>query len=833
VSAEALVVASMTELCEQSVTKRLIEVVAANPDALAVASERERLTYAELDLASRRVAAALSERLEGERQVVGVALKRDLPALVAMFGAMRAGHIALVLDPRHPLEAMATAAGVAAIVVDSEFLTPNLACPAWVYTELVSANPGSDVESEAGETARLAYTSGSEGAPKGIAQSHRTVLHSALNLAAGLELGPGGQLWQPSALSFGAAMAWSMAALMSGATLRLGEIADVGLLPLTDGLAQQDRVDLALVPSVFRELVSIATPAQLSGVRNVILGGERLLPTDLEKGWRVAPQIRFINNLGSSEGATVAWAAFRQTTLGPDLPMHPFPDKKLQIVEADGAPTAPGVVGELTVCSRYLSAGYWRRPDLTNAVFSDGPDGTCILRTGDHGWLDDEGRLHFVGRRDDQVKVRGQKVQLGAVETVFAGLAGVREAAVTSAERDGRTSLFAQVVPQATNLDVIELRSRLADVLPPAAIPSSIRIVDRLPTLPNGKLDRRALARAVEISKSPGLASGLEARLLEIWEEVLEHRPIGRDDDFFELGGDSLGAMEMLAEIEFRLGPRLTPSVLVDAATIATLAELIDIPDPTGVPGHATGSRGPSGVRPIFVLYPLSGSALRYRPLAEALGSEVPLQFLEAPWWDGRRSRIRTVEQLATHHLSEIRRLQASGPYMLAGYSFGGLLAFELARQLAAAGQEVALLAVIDISAGAKRGPDEEDEPAGARLRRRRSSSILKLRWRLEQARFGSVRTERWRYVRTLTFTAGKAYQPGPYDGPVVLLRCTQTPGPADHGWSSVALGGVEVHDFECNHREIVRPPWVQEVAELLGQRAAEVRGVVFGGQTR
>lgn len=846
------------DLFEQSIPQRFVHIAQRTPDHLALAGGDQSLTYGQLDAASGAVAAALSERLGEDRQVVATALDLDVFAVIAMLGVMRAGKVFMPLDSAGSSESVTAAlrdARTALVITDESRLADaherlGAGVAAVDYRELLVGSSDGDVQSDPGEDALLLYTSGSQGEPRGVAISHRSELHSVLNLARGMELGPGDHFFELFSLTFSAAILWSLAPLTSGAALWLYDLRRRGLAGLSGALAEANGTAVSLVPSVLREFVAIAPPEDLHNVRSVVVGGERFVPSDLERAQRAFPaSCTFLQLLGSTEAIVVGWSlGDAQALPETDLPLHPFPDTGLEILDEAGRRAAADEVGELAVRSHYLSRGYWNRPELTEAAFRTASDGAQVFRTGDFGWIDEHQRLHFVGRRDGLVKVRGQRVELAAVETAVVALDGVLTAAVAAVESADGTVLTAYVVPAPTEtkLEPAEVRAALGRALSSAAVPSSIFVVDELPTLPNGKLDRRAIAAAASERQTSGVGEtdptdDIELAVQRIWEEVLDHRPISLTDDFFSIGGNSLLAMRMLVAIEEQLSCALTPGALLEAPTINSLAKILR--DPRSGTQHVRTMHAGGDRPPLFLAYPRGGSGIRYRWLAEALGDEFPIHMLEAPWWDGRSCEIRTVEQLATHHVAQIQRLQPAGPYLLGGHSFGGLLAYEIARQLAAAGHDIALVAISDTRVGADLHTDSDPRtwpmPAptsiGHRIRRRlwlfwatqrfRAGKLAvmilttrkRLRWRLDQRRFGSVpERRRAEYVATMAAAAGAAYGPLPYDGPLTLIRCAGSLGPPDLGWGKLARGGLELLDVPGNHEEILFPPLVEQLASKL-----------------
>jgi thioesterase domain-containing protein/acyl carrier protein len=331
------------------------------------------------------------------------------------------------------------------------------------------------------------------------------------------------------------------------------------------------------------------------------------------------------------------------------------------------------------------------------------------------------------------------------------------------------------------------------------------------------------------------------------WERLLERRPIGDEEDFFLIGGDSLLAMRMLVEVESRLGRSLAPRDLLEARTIEALTEELCSEGYDGRPARRVRSFHPHGSRPpLFIAYPLGGHPLRYAALADALGEDYPVCVLESPWWDGRPSQVVTIEQLAAHHAGEITRISPGGPYLVGGFSGGGLVALEIARRLIADGREVRLVAAIDSYVGVplSRMGDPRDRGAPQRLSAigRAAADLrlwaatqiwragkvakallyryLRVRWGIDHRRSGVVpERRRARYVRHQVRSAFGRYSPAPFYGPVTLFRCTADSWPApDRGWGPIARAGLQIHDLAASHDEVLSRPYVDELAARLAE---------------
>jgi acyl-coenzyme A synthetase/AMP-(fatty) acid ligase/thioesterase domain-containing protein/acyl carrier protein len=868
---------AMTEdeiaFCERSIPAAFDEAVARDPAALALDGE-ERATYGELAAAADRIACGLIKRLGGGPEPVGLAFRSLAELTAALFGVLKAGKIAMPIDPSAPrarLDAVLRDSGATLVLGDVRL-------PIGEVVRLDAFEEASDGALECSASADspglLVYTSGSTGEPKGVLTRQGTDLHTALMAAKWQEMGPQSRVAHLYSMSFVAAYSLIFSASVSGATLLRYVVEERGLLELPAWIEQHRITVVPLIASMLRPLAAATGSRVLSSVRLMSLGAESLAASDVALARKMlAPDARLLYACGATEVGTWCFNSLDDSVLveGSPVPVGVADAGKtirLEHVE-DG-------VGEIVISSRYLAHGYWRREEETARVFSIDPvSGQRSYRTGDVGRIDDQGRLIIVGRRDRMVKVAGKRVELDAVEHAVLADERVDAAAVVVRRRsNGTNTLVAFVAPN--TIEPRAVKDGLRAKLPPYMVPARIVALDALPRLPNGKVDRLALAgrqvsavapaadgasAPASLSAAASPATTLERRLVEIWQELLE-QPVGIEEDFFELGGDSLLAMELLVEIEERLGHSLTPEALLEAPTIRRLAERI-----SGTPRRAHRSRCSSDHPPIFLVHELGGSGFRYRWLAGELGDEFSLSMLEAPWWDGRMHQISTAEQLAAFHVDQIRRAQPAGPYLLVGYSLGGALALEIAQQLKAAGEEIGLLAVLDTNIGVMRRASVTGDPRtwpmpaptttsrrirrwlwmrwamqrhyareigrwaihnsnARRIRRRLTLARLRLRWWLDIRLHGAVpERRRASYVRDRVLAACWHYAPLPYDGRVILFRGTRSsdprwsrrPGPPDLGWGDIARGGLEIHHVDSAHLDLLLEPYVYELASKLG----------------
>nr|WP_275900411.1 non-ribosomal peptide synthetase [Pyxidicoccus trucidator] len=830
--------------------------VAATPDAVAVLAGDVALTYGELDLRANRMAHHLRGLGVGPEVRVGLCVERTAELVVAVLGILKAGGAYVPLDPAYPRQRLAFMLedSKPRVLVGHRQLLDSLPLvdAARVVIDDVplleaecAAAPASDVAP--GHLAYVLFTSGSTGRPKGVALEHRSTVAFLRWTARTFPAEALAGVLASTSLNFDLSVFELFAPLTrGGAVIMAGNALDLPSLPAAG------RVTLInTVPSAMAELVRAkALPAS---VRTVNLAGEPLANALVQAIHQAAPGVeRVLNLYGPTEDTTYStWAlaprdARREPTLG-----GPLDGTRAYVLDAFGQPVPTGVAGELYLGGAGLARGYVDRPELTAERFVPDPfsqePGARLYRTGDRvRWLA-EGALQYLGRIDQQVKVRGFRIELGEVEAVLRQQPEVRDAVVLAREDGaGDRRLVAWLVarPGATP-DKTELRRFVKERLPDFMVPSTFVLLDELPLTPNGKVDRQALRTPEPRTESARVhvapRDDLELRLARIWEELLGITPIGVHSDFFELGGHSLLAMRMMSLIRERLGRSLPVVSLFQSSTLADLAaRLREAPGHSSpvVPLNTGGSR-----RPFFCVHPVSGNVLPYLELARALGPDQPFHALQAPGLEDAQAPLETVEALAACYVEALRGVQPSGPYRLGGWSLGGQVAFEMARQLEQQGERVEQLVLIDSYAFDQRPPEgvgeswvsarfveftarllglplpeqeAESLPCGDALLYRlldagRSAGVLARGVGIEQLR------TLYRVFES-NLRALLRYEPGTYGGRVTLVRASETRVPTgeDGGWASLAAGGVEVYELSGDHHSILRAPAVEALARTL-----------------
>lgn len=707
--------------------QRLYDLVAAQvdrtPDAVAVEDGAVRLTYRELDDRACALAGRLRDLGVGPDVRVAVSMERSAELVVAVLAVVVAGGAYVPVDPTYPRarrEHMVEASG-ARVLLRRDWAGEPLGRAAGVDVVVVDVPaPGSHVppasrppqEATGAHLGYVVFTSGSTGRPKGVALPQR-----ALTNLVHWQLGrdgfrAGARTVQYSSLSFDVSFQELFTTWASGGTLVLvSEPVRRDSRGLLDHLVAH-RVERIFLP--FVALRGLAEAAVASGtyphtLREVYTAGEQLRVDDtLRRLFRSLPDCLLENQYGPSESHVVS--AHRLSGPPEDWPAlppigGPVANTTLHVLDAAGHRRPIGVPGELYIEGVCLAREYLGRPDLTRERFVEVVTGGTTrraYRTGDLVRWNEAGVLEFLGRADDQVKFRGFRIEPGEVAAVLSDYSGVGNAAVAVADVEGVGSrLAAWVVPSdGAAVDLAGLHRHAQDRLPDYMVPSRVRVVDALPLTSSGKVDIRALPaptfdRRVLSVAYRGPRTAQETSMVQLWEHLLGVERIGLDDDFFELGGDSLLAVALFEEVGQRFGRELPLGALAESPTVAGLVahlgdEAAEESWDALVPLRREGSR-----RPLFCIHGGFGNVASFPLLARALPTEQPVYALQ---WDGLSGSggARSIEEMASRYLAAVREVQPEGPYRFAGQCIGGLVGREMTRQLQAEGEDVDLLVMYD-----------------------------------------------------------------------------------------------------------------------------------------
>jgi len=844
--------------------RRFEEQVDRAPDAPAVSMGSERLTYRELDERANRLAHHLLARGVRPGDRVALRLERSAGMVAAILAVLKTGAAYVPLDPAYPAERLAFALEDSGATLEITAADLEDAAIAGCRTDRPS------VPADPGFPAYVIYTSGSTGRPKGVVVTHANVdrLFTATAPWFGFGADDVWTLFHSYAFDFSVWEIW-------GPLLHGGRLAVVpfwesrspeGFYQL---LCDEKVTVLNQTPSAFRQLLwaeeAAASPGKLS-LRWVIFGGEALEPASLAP-WFARhgdEEPRLINMYGITE--TTVHVTFRPLRAGDlddlgrgSLIGRPIPDLSLQVLDSNLQPRPFLVAGEIHVGGAGLAQGYLGRPDLTAERFVPDPftrrPGARLYRSGDLARRLPDGDLEYLGRIDLQVKIRGFRIELGEIEAALTAHPAVREAVVLAREAaagERRLVAYAVRVPgvDLDNLDAAVLRAFLAERLPDYMLPSAFVLLDELPLTPNGKVDRKALpapedAGAARLSQYVPPRTPLERFLAEQFRDVLglpADREIGVHDDFFALGGTSISGAIFIHRLQAALAAAVPVVAIFNHPTVATLAEHLRDRHAGAVLSReilVPLQEGSPDRRPLFCVHPIGGEAVSYRELARHLDPGQPVYGIQSP-----DPPLTDLRDMAACYLAAVRKHQPQGPYRLAGWSMGGVAAYEMARQLAEQGETVEVLALIDTLAPAllageadpggvgmialfaaglawAHGLDvptvdftglDEDGALTLVMSLGREAGLLPPSVELAELR---RLFDRFRANHYALYT----YQPDPYPGDLLLFRAAQRMGEeeeeATRGWGELVTGELRIYDLPGNHYTLLREE-VGALAERL-----------------
>ena len=889
-------------LPDGSVVSLFQEQAVRTPDAVAAEFGGRKLSYRDLDAGSNRLAHALRSLGIGPGSRVGICLQRSLDVGVAVLGALKAGAAYVALDPEYPrerLEFMLGDSQVTVVLGDAQAVArlPGGAATILAFgsdsmARLLENEPATPLPERAAPTdlAYVIYTSGSTGRPKGVAMPHRALANVVLWQIASSP-NPSAKTLQFASLNFDVSFQEIFSTWCAGGTLVMVSEDDRRDPNALLRLLSNEAVERLFLPFVALQQLAEAADgatAPAPALREVITAGEQLqITVQITRLFDAGVPRRLQNQYGPSEThVATAFTLEGPVSSWPTLPPigRPIANDRVYILDRHAEPVPVGVAGEIFIGGVGVASGYWNRPELTaerfvRDPFGDDPDGR-LYKTGDLGRYRGNGDIEFLGRLDHQVKIRGYRVEPGEIAALLAEHPDVRESVVT-ARPDGAGGKFLAgyfVARGSRAPRSAELRSFLKTKVPEYMVPSVFIPMKSLPLTPSGKVDRRALP-APDLLR-PDMEKPMvaprdreEARLARIWESGFGIEGVGIHDDFFELGGHSLIAGRVFAEIRRIFATDLPPTTLLRAPTIARLAEVLrGDREPERwtslVPIQPEGARAP-----LFCMHAGAGTILYYQDLARALGPDQPVYGLQAQGLYGDAPPHAEVDEMAAHYAREIRTVQAEGPYYLAGFCFGGLLAFAVADVLTREGSEVALLASFDggshrfdyaVRTGGGMGPDGPRDATAAdrvalhrdRMKRmgieekvdylRRKAASRLGRWaarardRVHLAsadvlrRRGRPLPDRLRetYFRANSARASRRFRPAVYPGGMVIFETRGLFRDPHLGWDGLVGGGFEIHEISTPVADSDRyhAVFISALAEPFREILARAHGASASG---
>jgi len=699
---------------------QLFEAQAARtPEREAVVFEGVSLSYTELNTRANRLAHYLRDQGVGPDTLVGLCMERSLDMIVGLYGILKAGGAYVPLDPSYPADRLATIVEDAqpAVVltqqhlrekVPSAFALPVFCLDSDSATLMGYSTTNLANHTQADHLAYVIYTSGSTGKPKGVGIDHRGIVNRLQWMQEAYALTSVDRVLQKTPFSFDVSVWEFFWPLLEGATLvvaKPGGHQDVGYL--ADLIDAQGITTLHFVPPMLEVFLNEVDASCGGSLRQVMCSGQAL-PLELQQRFFATWDHIALHNLYGPTEASVDvtyWACQKDTTLTSVPIGQPIANIQIHLLDDTLEPVPIGVVGHLYIAGVGLARGYINRPELTAQSFLPNPFsdvlGARMYKSGDLARYLPDGTIEYLGRSDHQVKIRGLRIELGEIESALAGLASVREVVVLAREDSaGDQRLVAYVVGQDGQVpEASQLQASLSQTLPEYMVPGHYVVLERMPLTSNGKVDRKALpapdmTRSEAVYVAPRTPS--ELAIADIWANMLRIDKVSARDDFFALGGHSMLAVQMVAQLHKRAGIEIELRNLFTYPTLEALAGFIDSNKSASQHSNLVPIRSQGKQTPLFLIHPIGGEVQYAFDLAKHMDADQPIYALAASGLKAGEAPRSDIVEMAAVYLEAIRQVQPDGPYRVAGWSLGGMIAYEIAQQLLAVDEAVEFVGMID-----------------------------------------------------------------------------------------------------------------------------------------
>nr|WP_306306812.1 non-ribosomal peptide synthetase [Nocardia brevicatena] len=806
----------------------------------------QTLTYAEFSARVSRLARWLISRGVGPESLVALRMRRSLDQVTAMYAIHAAGGGYVPIDPDHPAERIEYMLETAAPTVVLSSLD-GLDLSGFDDTPVTDSDRPTPLRPH--NIAYVLFTSGSTGRPKGVAVPHRAVMNQLRWIIRTYGLAPTDGVLQKTPATFDVSVWELFATLAAGARMVIAR-PDGHTDPtyLAEAIATHQVTLTSFVPSMLAAFAD-ATPAQtLQSLRALLVGGEAFGAEVVAATRRVMPGIDLHNLYGPTEFTLHATAHPVREADTASIPMGaPVWNVRVYVLDSRLQPVPPGVAGELYLAGIQSARGYQARPGLTAERFVPDPytDGGRMYRTGDLARRYRTGELEYLGRTDFQVKLRGLRIELGEIEAVLAEHHTIARAIVAVRTTGATDHLVGYLVPAAgATVDTDAILAHAATELPGYMVPTTVMVLDTVPLTASGKLDRTRLPEPVlTVGEFREPSSWLEGEIAHAFEQVLGVDRVGADDDFYALGGNSLRSVQVASELKKKLDYEIPVGWILSDPRPADLAKRIE----SGMrSGHDHTDRTTFGFNvllpirtggrqaPLFCIHPASGLAWCYRTLDEYISADRPIYGIQAPQISGEDPGPTSIVEIARRYLDEIRTVQPHGPYHLLGWSLGGLIAHAVAVEMRAAGEQVALLALLDSEAAGVDAstvstvtagelisnlgpvvgidfvnPDATAEEAADLIRQRLGDGLD----------IDAAMIERMTDAYNLSIRAAGDWRPQVLDGDMLYFTAT-TDRRADamghQGWAPVVRGQIANFDIDAAHLAMTEPVAVAQIARIL-----------------
>lgn len=825
-----------------------------NPEKVALVYEDAEMTYRELDVRANQIANYLRHLNIEKEQLVAICLNRSPDMIASFLGVLKAGGAYVPFDLSYPKERIAYMLedSGASFVITTESNANELPATRSKVISLdkeadkIVAQPNNSIRYSGAESlVYVMYTSGSTGKPKGVEVTHRGIVRLVKNNKYA-NFGDKETFLNRASVAFDVSTFEIYGSLLNGGKLVIMNSHKPTFEEIAKVIQQKQITTLRVGPDMLNLLLEDYSN-YLGSLRQVFSGGEVLPVWLAQKFLSKLRGCQLINAYGPTENA-VNTTTYNVKEILPNvssIPIgRPISNDKVYILDEKLQPVPIGVPGELYMTGDGVARGYFNRVELTKErfisdPFSDNPE-QKLYKSGDLARYRSNGNIEFIGRIDDQVKIRGNRIELGEVETIIVLFPGVRQSVAGAIRSNsGTNDLVAYVVmKKGVSFNQQKLRSYVKEKLPEAMIPTFFVELEEIPVTPVGKIDRKRLPVPI-ISVSEEIIpprNEIEKQLVHIWEDLLDVNPIGITDHYFELGGNSLLAMQMFSEIERAFHEKLPVSVIFQEDTIEKLAEHLASKDQMMDTSTSLVPIQPRGSNPpLFCIHGGGGEVLVYRDLAIELGDEQPLYGLRYTNIENA-TRI-SVESLADKYIKELKEIQPTGPYSLLGYCFGGAIAYEMAQKLLEEGQEISLLTILNF-ANPKRQPvvNQNKINYGKVIK-----SNLKLLSKMPLKQRASFFMRRVLNAMKLVKNTpdlklpedGSAmkkaalseaigvYRPRPYSGKMLLIRANENKESEEKlGWQTTEDGKIYEYSIPVDHVTLLKKPSLETVVKYLKENS-------------
>lgn len=864
----------------QTIVERWVD---RRPHKIAAKFQGKVITYIELEKKANQIAHILLQRGVSKGAFVGIFLERGLDLLIAQVGVLKAGAAFVCFDPAYPRDALTRILAQVPLstVISNENLKADFPIKSVTIYSVDDKNLLANVSDKritnsthSSDPAFLLFTSGSTGQPKAILHTHRNIVARFSNTKSKTQFNEHSVFAQVSPVSSIDAIDETLLPLFCGGQTAITPYDVVVDIPkLVESMANDDVTHILLVPSLLRVILASQAKIEvhLRKIKTWMVGGEALAGILAAQFYERLPDAQLINYYGLTEGDVSLHIVEPRKKYSGYVPIgRPIQNTKIYLFDENSELVSAGEPGEICVAGEGLFQEYFGNPELDSERWVQNPfveesekRYSRLFKTGDVARIGAEGEIEYIGRKDRMVKIRGFRVELGEVEEALLKHPDV-SACVVTAHRSGKgdatheeANLVAYIVLKSSSqITSAKLLLYASEYLPNFAVPAVVMLMDELPLSPNGKVDIRKLPEPVFVllpnrdQDIDAPRNPVELELIKMWEKLLHHASIGIYDNFFEIGGDSLAAIDLTLQIEKKFNISLPIAALLEAPTVEKLAEMLKgnktYTWSSLVPIRAGGER-----LPLFCIH-ADGGVLFYYQFAQYMDRSIPIYGLQARGLLGHDDEpLDRIEDMASHYINEIRTVQPTGPYLLCGYSTGGFIIFEMAQQLKNMGEEVALVCMLDAY-----GPNYPKilpqknlflYKLSVHLNTLRTYGIVnqvKYIWERSWKRMAYILSHligwifpllhlplphrvRYNQIARLINRAENQYKPKTYIGDIVLLRASVQPEniyPDAHlGWGEFVKGNIKVYEIDGTHNSIMRMPYLSKLISALQMQLDEI----------